>query len=63
MNAGLSADLTDARDAGERKAIVARDRYLSKALEKAERGERIFGVIWDDEGKEWLFASTTNRKR
>ena len=34
-----------------------RARYLSTALEKAERGERVFGVAFDDEGADFLFAS------
>ena len=45
-------------------------RQMKSELEKAERGERIFGVIWNDKrllgaltayGNEYLFASTEHR--
>jgi len=58
MKADLSNSLTVAHTAEERKDATRRDRYLSTALEKAVRGERIFGVTWDDDGFEYLFAST-----
>jgi hypothetical protein len=70
MRAELSSELTAARTSKERKMILTRDRTLSNALEKAERGARIFGVIWNDKrrigaltvpGDEYLFASTEHR--
>jgi hypothetical protein len=70
MKAELSDGLTAARHAEERKWILRRDRNLSNALEKADRGERIFGVVWNDKlrvgtltmrGNEYLFAATEHR--
>jgi hypothetical protein len=70
MKAELSSELTAERTSKERKMILTRDRNLSNALEKAERGARIFGVIWNDKrrigaltvpGDEYLFASTEHR--
>jgi hypothetical protein len=70
MKAELSSELTAARSSEERKMILTRDRNLSNALEKAEHGGRIFGVIWNDKrrigpltvpGYEYLFASTKYR--
>lgn len=70
MKADLSKDLTVACNAEERKWILGRVRNLSSALEKAECGERIYGVIWNDNlrlgartvrGNEFLFASTEHR--
>jgi len=70
MKSELSIELTAAHNSEERKIILRRDRTLTNALEKAERGERIFGVIWNDKcllgaltvyGNEYLFASTEHR--
>ena len=60
MKAELAVCLVTA-DRRERRSIVERDRCLSRALEKAEMGERIFAVIWADEPTQYLFASTSKR--
>jgi hypothetical protein len=63
MKAELAVGLVMA-DRRERRSIVERHRCcccLSRALEKAEMGERIFAVIWADKPKQYLFASTSKR--
>jgi hypothetical protein len=70
MKSELSIELAAARNTEERKWILGRDRKLSDALKKAERGGRIFGVIWSDKlrvgtlticGNKYLFAATEHR--
>jgi hypothetical protein len=58
IQADMAAKLPAVRTSEERVKGERRNRYLSTALEKAERGERVFGVAWDDEGTDFLFAST-----
>ena len=57
IKADMVTKLPAVRTSEQREWAERSNRYLSKALEKAERGERVFGVAWDEEGTDFLFAS------
>jgi hypothetical protein len=38
--------------------MLYRDRSLSKVIDFAEKGERVFATQIDDDGKDFLFATT-----
>jgi hypothetical protein len=56
IKADIEAKLPAVRTSEQRDWAERRHRYLFKALEK-RNGERVFGVAWDEEGTDFLFAS------
>ena len=58
IKADLSSCLERASNKAERKYMLYRDRSLSKVIDLAEKGERVFATQIDDDGKDFLFATT-----
>lgn len=62
FEADLLNRLGGAETGTERDATKRRHDHLSAAIEKAERGERVFGVVWNED-EETLFACNGELRR